>query len=435
MSLMGTSVSGMLADTNWLSSISQNVSNANTTGYKNAETEFATLVDQAGGAADSLAGVKASLRSLNSLQGSVVGTSTTTDLAIQGEGYFVVTDSSGAYYLTRNGSFVPDAEGNLVNSAGYYLMGNSALSGQADSKPTEKVNVTASGDSPTASKTGTLSVNLPSTATSYAGSADLPSELPTSAAAATYTDETSVTAYDDLGGAHTINIYLTNTTPAGATSDTWEITAFDSSTASTSGSFPYTATATAATPLATGILTFDPTKGSLTSVAETLNGTTSTTASTFSIPVPNGQTLNLDVGGTTQLASAFSVNANTTDGNAPSSLAGVTISSNGTLAFQYSDGATKNAYDIPLANVASEDSLTSLNGNVYQANQNSGSIVYGSAGTAGLGSVVSSSLENSTVDLATELTNMIEAQSAYQANSKVFQTGANLLDILNGLKA
>ena len=82
MSLMGTSVSGMLADTNWLSSISQNVSNANTTGYKNAETEFATLVDEAGGAADSLAGVKTSLRSLNSLQGSVVGTSTTTDLAI-----------------------------------------------------------------------------------------------------------------------------------------------------------------------------------------------------------------------------------------------------------------------------------------------------------------------------------------------------------------
>jgi flagellar hook protein FlgE len=88
-----------------------------------------------------------------------------------------------------------------------------------------------------------------------------------------------------------------------------------------------------------------------------------------------------------------------------------------------------------LANVASPDNLTSLNGNVYQANQNSGSIVYGTAGTGGLGTVVSSSLENSTVDLATELTQMIEAQSAYQANSKVFQTGADLLQILNGLKA
>ena len=148
MSLMGTAVSGMLSDTNWLSTISQNVSNANTTGYKNVETEFSTLVDQAGGAADSLAGVATSIRALNSLQGSVVGTSTTTDLAIQGDGYFVVSDSSGALYLTRNGSFVPDASGNLVNSAGYYLMGNaisSGQSGQADAVPKDKVNVTASG--------------------------------------------------------------------------------------------------------------------------------------------------------------------------------------------------------------------------------------------------------------------------------------------------
>jgi flagellar hook protein FlgE len=433
MSMMGTAVSGMLADTNWLSSISQNVSNSNTTAYKNAETEFSTLVDEAGGAADSLVGVATSLRSLNSLQGAVVGTSTTTDLAIQGEGYFVVTDSSGDYYLTRNGSFVPDANGDLVNSAGYYLMGNSAASGQADSIPTEKVNITASGDLPTASKTGTLSVNLPSTSTAVAaGSAGLPSANPSSQADATYTDETSITAYDDLGGAHTINVYLTNTTVTGSGSDTWEITAFDASTAAKTGGFPYTATDSVTNvPLATGTLTFDPTTGKLTSVTE--NG--ATTTSTFSIPVPNGQTLDLNVGGTTQLASLFSVNTNTTDGNPPSSLKGVTVSSDGTLTFQYSDGTSKNAYDIPLANVASEDTLTSFNGNVYQASQNSGSIVYGTAGTAGLGTVVSSSLENSTVDLATELTNMIEAQSAYQANSKVFQAGADLLDILNNLKS
>jgi flagellar hook protein FlgE len=422
MSLMGTAVSGMLGDTNWLSSISQNVANANTTGYKNAETEFATLVDQAGGAADSLAGVATTLRSLNSLQGSVVGTSTTTDLAIQGEGYFVVTDSSGNYYLTRNGSFVPDANGNLVNSAGYYLMGNvisNGQSGTSDSIPKAKVNVTASGEMPTATTAGTLSVNLPSTATVVTTAADLPSANP-SAANVAYTDETSVTAYDNLGGAHTINVYLTNTGPNGATppQDTWEITAYDAADSAAGGGFPYSAG-----PLATETLDFSSTNGTLTS------------GSPFNIPIPNGQTLALDVSGTTQQASSFSVGTNTTNGNARASLAGVTISSNGVLDFQYSNGASNAAYDIPIASVASEDSLTSLNGNVFQANQNSGSIVYGTAGTAGLGTVVSSSLENSTVDLATELTNMIEAQSAYQANSKVFQTGANLLDILNGLKA
>jgi flagellar hook protein FlgE len=418
MSLMGTAVSGMLGDTNWLSSISQNVANANTTGYKNAETEFETLVDQAGGASGSLAGVKTSLRSLNSLQGSVVGTSTTTDLAIQGDGYFVVTDSSGAYYLTRNGSFVPDANGNLVNSAGYYLMGNAAGSGQADSVPTEKVNITASGDLPTATTSGTLTVNVPSTS-SVVAAANLPSVYPNTANVS-YTAETSVTAYDDLGGAHTINVYLTNTGPNTATppQDTWEITAYDAADASTTGGFPYSAA-----PLAHNTLDFSPTSGALTS------------GSTFNIPVPSGQTLALNVGGMTQQAAAFSVGTNTTNGNAPSSLKGVTISSNGTLDFQYSNGASNAAYDIPIATVASEDNLTSFNGNVYQANQNSGSIIYSTAGTGGLGTIVSSSLENSTVDLATELTNMIEAQSAYQANSKVFQTGANLLDILNGLKA
>ncbi|MGD1015729.1 MAG: flagellar hook protein FlgE [Roseiarcus sp.] len=422
---MGTAVSGMLSDTNWLSTISQNVSNANTTGYKNVETEFSTLVDQAGGAADSLAGVATSIRALNSLQGSVVGTSTTTDLAIQGDGYFVVSDSSGALYLTRNGSFVPDAEGNLVNSAGYYLMGNTAGSGQADSVPTQKVNVTAAGDLPTATTSGTLSVNLPSTATVVTNAADLPSANP-SAADATYSDETSVTAYDNLGGAHTINVYLTNTgvstTGTNKGDDTWEITAYDAADAAQTGGFPYTTTP-ANTPLATETLSFDPNSGKL------------TLGSPFNIPVPNGKTLALDVSGTTQLAASFSVNTNTTNGNAPSSLKGVTISADGEVDFQYSDGASNAAYDIPLANVASPDSLTSLNGNVYQANQNSGSIVYATAGTGGLGTVVSSSLESSTVDLATELTDMIEAQSAYQANSKVFQTGADLLDILNNLKS
>jgi flagellar hook protein FlgE len=145
--------------------------------------------------------------------------------------------------------------------------------------------------------------------------------------------------------------------------------------------------------------------------------------------------MSLDISQSTQLASTFAVNAATANGNAPSSLTGVTISTDGTLDFEYSNGVSSPGYDIPLATVASEDNLTSVNGNAFQANQNSGTVRVGVAGTGGLGKIASSSLEDSTVDLATELTDMIQAQSAYQANSKVFQTGANLLDILNGLKA
>jgi flagellar hook protein FlgE len=129
MSILNTSVSGMQANSNWLSSISQNVANANTTGYKNVDTDFSSLVDQVAGGDQDFGGVSTSQVSLNGLQGSVVSTSTTTDLAVQGAGFFVVSDSSGTMYLTRNGSFTPDASGNLVNSAGYYLMAANVQNG------------------------------------------------------------------------------------------------------------------------------------------------------------------------------------------------------------------------------------------------------------------------------------------------------------------
>ena len=118
MTILNTSVSGMSADSNWLSSISQNVANANTTGYKNVETDFSTMVDQVASGSVEGAGVQTSTISLNSLQGSIVTSQTATNLAVQGAGFFVVSDSAGDLYLTRNGSFVPDASGNLVNSAG-----------------------------------------------------------------------------------------------------------------------------------------------------------------------------------------------------------------------------------------------------------------------------------------------------------------------------
>jgi flagellar hook protein FlgE len=145
--------------------------------------------------------------------------------------------------------------------------------------------------------------------------------------------------------------------------------------------------------------------------------------------------MTLDMSGMTQLATGYAVNAASTNGNAPDTLTGVTIAQNGTLAFNYTSGNSLAAYNIPLAHVASPDSLTSENGTVFSTNISSGQPQVGTAGTAGLGLIKSSSLEGSTVDLATELTAMIQAQSGYEANSKVFQTGANLLSILNKLQA
>ncbi len=412
MTILNTSVSGMLADSNWLSSISQNVANANTTGYKNAETDFSTLVDQVSTAAAG-GGVMTTTRNLNTLQGNVVSSSTATNLAVQGSGFFVVSDSSGATYLTRNGSFVPDASGNLVNSAGYYLMGNDVQSGSAPPanalSTLQKVNVNSAGETATPTTSASIAANLPASATPIAA-ADLPS---VNSASSTYTDVTSLVVYDNLGGAHTINLYLANT---GA--NTWEVDAFDASKAATGGGFPYSSG-----PLATATLNFNPTTGSLPS------------GSPLTIAVPNGQSMSLDLSNLTQLAAAFSVSSATANGNAPASLQGVSIAPDGTLSFNYTNGASIAAYDVPLANVASPDNLTSVNGNAFTANAASGPVYLGTANAGSFGAIDSSSLESSTVDLATELTDMIQAQSAYEANSKVFQTGANILDVLNGLKA
>jgi flagellar hook protein FlgE len=411
MTLLNTSVSGMLADSNWLSSISQNVANANTTGYKNQETEFSTVVDAVSSASTG-GGVMTSLRSLNTMQGNVVSSSTSTNLAVQGSGFFVVSDSSGSLYLTRNGSFVPDSSGNLVNTAGYYLMGSALQNGSPP--PTnalgnlQKVNVTSPGQTASPTTSASITANLPSTATPIAA-ADLPSA---NTSGSTFTDETSLVAYDNLGGAHSINVYFSNTG-----TNSWQVDAFDASTASTSGGFPYSSG-----PLATGAVTFNPANGTLSS------------GSSLSFAVPDGQTMTLGLADLTQLAAGFNVSAATADGNAPANLQGVSIGTSGTLSFTYSNGASVAAFNIPLASVASPDFLTSINGDAFQTSANSGPVYLGTAGVGSFGSIQSSSLENSTVDLATELTDMIQAQSAYEANSKVFQTGATILDVLNGLK-
>jgi flagellar hook protein FlgE len=414
MSILNTAVSGMLANSSWLSSISQNVANANSDGYKNLETDFSALVDQSPGQISTGAGVTSTTMSLNSLQGQIESTSTTTDLAVQGSGFFVVSNSAGDTFLTRNGTFVPDASGNLVNSAGYYLMGASTLGATSNASVNsvaqlQKVNVDGAADSAVPSTSATMVANLPSTATAVAA-ANLPS---TNSATSQYTDETTMVAYDNLGGAHTLNVYFTNTG-----SDTWEMDVYNSGAAAAGGGFPYSSG-----PLATETLNFNPTTGALAS------------GSPLSIPIPGGQAVGLDLSKTTQLAASFAVNSATINGSAPGTMTGVAINASGVMSFQYSNGSSQNAYVIPLANVPSPDNLTTSLGDAYQTNEASGPLQVGNAATGGLGSIDSSSLEQSTVDLATELTSMVEAQSSYEANSKAFQTGSDILSILNNLKS
>jgi flagellar hook protein FlgE len=416
MSILNTSVTGLMANSNWLSTIAQNIANANTPGYKNIETEFSELVAQSSGGSnqrsglDPDAGVATSARALNGLQGAVQATSSPTDLAVQGAGFFVVSDSGGNLLLTRNGTFIPDAQGNLVNSAGYYLMGAAtatpvtinSLSGLV------KVNVQGAGATSALSTTASMVANLPSTA-AIIPAGNLPAA---NAAGSTFTAETNLVAYGNLGAPETINLYFSKTA-----ANTWQVDAYDSSQAAPGGGFPY-----ATAELATQTLNFDPVTGALTG------------GSPMTIPVPNGGSLNFDLSKATQLATVFGVTSATIDGSAPSNLTGVTIAPSGTLTLEYGNGLSQIAFEVPLATVESPDNLTSVLGEAYQANFTSGAAQVGNAQAGGRGSIQSSSIENSTVDLAQELTNMVQAQSSYQANSKVFQTGAKLLDVLNNLQ-
>jgi len=411
--LMRTSASGMAAQASRISAISDNVANSSTTGYKAVRTEFSSLVvDNSSGDYNS-GSVQVDTQQQVSGQGTLTATSSTTDLAIQGQGFFVVQGPSGENVLTRAGDFTADASGNLVNSAGFKLMGypeppstpNVVVNGYQGMVP---VQVNGNSLAAVASTTGSFQTNLPSDATAVAA-ADLPS---TNSASATYTAKSSLVAIGNLGQEVTLDVYSTKTAD-----NTWEVTVYNQADAASGGGFPYSSG-----PLATQTLDFDPNNGQLAS------------GSNLSLTVPGGQALSIDLTGTSQLSTNYSVISGKVDGNKASSSTLVEIDKDGTVYAKYDNGAKQAVYRIPLATVTSPDNLQALSGNTYTTTSQSGDAHVGFAQDAGFGSINSGALEQSTADIASAFTDMIDAQRSYTANSKVFQTGADLLDVLVNLK-
>ncbi len=410
--MMRTSVSGMAAQANRLSTVADNIANSSTTGYKRASTEFSSLVLESGGSAYESGSVETRVRIGISEQGTFKFTTSVTDLAVKGNGFFLVNNESGQTYLTRAGSFVKDGNGDLVNAAGYRLMGYSLAPGAPPpvangTAGLEVVNIGALALQSDPSTAGNLFVNLPSNA---AIETDLPSG---NAGTAVYTAKTSLVTYDNLGNEVTLDVYMTKTA-----AETWEVAVYNQADA-TSGGFPYASAA-----LVTETLTFDPTTGQL-------DGSSPTS---LDIPIPNGATVTLDMSQSSQLAADYTVLDAAVNGNAPSEVERVEIDDDGTLYAVFENGARLATYRIPLANVASPDNLQPLAGNVFASSVDSGDVQVGFAGEGGFGTMVSAALEQSTVDLASELTAMIELERNYTANSKVFQTGSELMDVVVNLK-
>lgn len=413
--MMRTGVSGMNAQANRLSTVADNIANSGTTGYKRSSTEFSSLIIPSTAGNYTSGGVNTTIRTSISQQGDLKYTSSGSDLAINGDGFFVVQNSSGTPFLTRAGSFVPDGQGRLVNAAGFYLMGYSFAAGPPSATANgfgglEMVSIAQDELLAAPSTQGIFTANLPVDADVV-----LPANLPSAnGAGATPTQKASLVVYDNLGSEVMLDIHYTKTGP-----NTWEVAVFNQAGAAPGAPFPYAAGSL----LTTQTLTFNGTTGALVTPAAGIN-----------IPVPNGATLNLDISKMTQLGMEYTELRVEANGDAPSGIESVEIGTDGTMYALYENGSFRELYRIPLANVQSPDQLTTLPGNIFTPSAESGDLQMGFPGTGGLGSMISGALENSNVDIAEELTNMIESQRSYTANSKVFQTGADLMDILVNLK-
>ena len=427
---MKTAVSGMNAQANRLGTVSDNIANSSTTGYKEATTSFSSLVLPQGSGNYNSGGVETTIQYAISQQGNISYTTSTNDLAIQGSGFFVVSDAAGTPYMTRAGNFAPDSSGNLVNSAGFTLMGYSYGSGSPSVvvngfNGLVPINVNQTGLTAVASTAGTLAGNLNSNDTAVTVAANVASANTSTAAPS---EKSSVVGYDSQGNAVTYDVYYTKTA-----ANTWDVAVYNHAGATAGDNpFPYSIVSPATTArLGTGTMVFD-SSGQLVSTGTT--PAPGTITATTPLKVTNGsQIIDVDMSGFTQLASGFTATGKV-DGQAPNPVKSVTIGKDGTVAALYGDGSSRNLYRIPLATVASPDLLTLQSGNVYSANGQSGVTVTGFPQTGQFGYVQSGALEESNVDLASELTNMIEAQKSYTANSKVFQAGSELMDVLVNLQ-
>jgi flagellar hook protein FlgE len=404
-SALMASVSGMNAQANALSTISDNIANANTTGYKEAGTEFEDMLNEFSPSEYNAGGVGTVVTYGISQQGDPNSTNNPTNMAVEGNGFFVVENASGQTFLTRDGSFEPNEQGYLVNASGYTLMGYPPEPSPPSYSPADLVPVQVS--------TSNLSPAVATTSATLTGNLDSSSAIITAADApdaggSSYTSMTSVTTYDSLGDPTTLNVYMTN-----LGGGKWEMDTYNSTAAQ-----PPSATA----PLSSTDLQFSTTTGALTSPTAPVSVTV------------NGQAISIDPSKMTQLASASSVQG-TANGNQPGTYESVSVSQSGVLSETFSNGVTTPIYQIPLATVPAVNAMTSMAGDVFEPNSASGKMVLGGANSNGLGTINGSEEEASTVDLATELTNMVVTQNSYQANSKAFSVGSDMLsELVNLLK-
>ena len=430
MSLYGalyTGVAGLSANGRAMANTSTNIANVNTVGYKGSRNEFSSLLSS-NGTGSFTGGVQSISTPQISAQGNILQTSSATDLAISGQGFFVVTQTPVAspvldeVMYTRSGSFQKDAEGYLRNSSGMYLQGwplDASGNIPANRNSVELVNLGQVTGASLPTTTASLRANLKSSETIVTG------YTVGAMAAGTITPqfETAMEIFDTQGGSRPVRLAFVKTA-----ANQWRYEVMYDGTAADIGG-------AGNNPIASGTMTFN------------TNGTIATPAANINVTVPfvagsglSPQTIAFNFGtagqanGFTQFDTTSSLYGSTIDGTLFGGLSGVRVDEEGFVVAQFTNGIERNLYKLPVATFANADGLGIVNGNAYRQTTQSGSPSMKAADEAGAGKISSKAVEQSTVDIAEEFSDMIIIQRAYSAASKIITTADEMLDELTRLK-
>ncbi|HEX4713178.1 flagellar hook protein FlgE [Phenylobacterium sp.] len=454
-SALQAGVSGLAANASALAAISDNIANLNTTAYKRNEVDFATMVtSQAVKGEYSAGGVLGSAKQLVSQQGQIQSASSSTSLAITGDGFFVVSTKGAGLTatdpreFTRSGAFSPDASGYLVNDAGLYLQGwpvqaNGTFSiNPSDLSQMGPINVKNLGAAVQPTSTVTISANLDQTTPVGAGAAGYVASSTTKSMASYAATGTGtppdappveISVVDSMGGTHKFAVAFEKTsTPNTWNAEIYAVPASDVTTAATSPNGQ----------IAAGVVKFN-TDGSIDLANSTLFGSagatpTITLGASTAATTPAwaaglgiaGQSFNVDLSQFSQLASASTVTSVSSNGASAGNIVGVQVGTDGVVSAVFDNSQVRKIAQVAIATFPNANGLQATNGNAYTATLASGQMTLKAPGAGGAGKISPSSLEASTVDLSTEFTGLITTQKAYSASSKIITTADTMLDEL-----
>ncbi len=428
-SSLAAGVAGLAANAHRLSTISDNIANSATHGYRRATTDFHSMVLDSGEGRYVAGGVRATSQRLIDESGALSATGNPTDLAVRGRGFLPVTTASSIaageqdFRLVTTGSFRADESGLLQTPDGKVLLGWPA---EGDGSIATYPRDTPGGLEPVRTPLGeiaglpttevTLAVNLPATATQD-GSAGQAEAM-------------SVEYYDNLGTMQELGLSIAPSVPApgGVPTNEWTLSVTDS--------------AQGGAVIGEYVVTFDDSRaagGTIASVAVTSGGPYDAATGRLTMSVAGGP-IEIDIGqpgitgGLSQLTDVFTPITVERDGAPVGNLTSVEVDPNGFVHAYFDNGASRRIYQVPLVDVSNPNGLETHEGQTYTLTRDSGGMMLWDAGDGATGDIVGFAREESTVDVASELTQLIQTQRAYSSNAKVIQTVDEMLQETTNLK-